>query len=132
MRRRDAAACGARAGRACRSYSWPRAPPSMVVFMGSMLPAGPSAGVVEADVAVRGPHDAHEVTLRAHRPTGDAGPIRGAPRGAGPRLPVYVATSPDGTAAGFFAARFGLAAGSGASDATPSVAVRAGSSGAVL
>ena len=30
-RRRDAAACGARDGRGCRSYSWPRAPPSMVV-----------------------------------------------------------------------------------------------------
>ena len=28
-RRRDAAACGARAGRGCRSYSWPRAPPSI-------------------------------------------------------------------------------------------------------
>ena len=34
MRRRGAAACGARDGRACRSYSWPRAPPSMVVFSG--------------------------------------------------------------------------------------------------
>ena len=30
MRRRDAAACAARDGRGCRSYSWPRAPPSMV------------------------------------------------------------------------------------------------------
>ena len=34
MRRRDAAACGARDGRACRSYSWPRAPPSMIVVHG--------------------------------------------------------------------------------------------------
>ena len=31
MRRRDAAACAARDGRGCRSYSWPRAPPSMVM-----------------------------------------------------------------------------------------------------
>ena len=30
FRRRDAAACAGRDGRGCRSYSWPRAPPSMV------------------------------------------------------------------------------------------------------
>ena len=29
MRRPDAAACGVRDGRGCRSYSWPRAPPSL-------------------------------------------------------------------------------------------------------
>ena len=33
MCRHDAAACEARDGRACRSYSWPRAPPSMIVVM---------------------------------------------------------------------------------------------------
>ena len=57
------------------------------------------------------PHDAHEVTLRADRPTGDAGSSRDAPRGAGPRCPAYDATSPVATAAAFFAARLGLAAG---------------------
>ena len=37
-RRRDAAACADRAGRACRSYSWPRAPPSASVMYAVAAP----------------------------------------------------------------------------------------------
>ena len=92
--------------------------------------AGRSTGLVEPHIPGRGPDDPQELTLRTDRPTGDAGSIRDAPRGAGPRQPVYDATSPDGTAAAaFFVARLGLAPASGAD---PSVGLTSGSSGALF
>ena len=76
--------------------------------------AGRPAGRVEttSPAGVRTIRD--ELTLRTDRPTGDAGPIRGAPRRRRPSPPGLRRHLPGGTTvAAFFVARFGLAATAG-------------------